>query len=367
MVNNLVVFGDVGANFQPSGNIYALNRHTGATVWQVNADPDPDTGIYSSPILAGNKILVTVSGTEDDFATPEMGWNSRGSVIALNINTGAKLWQTYTITDAEKAAGSSGATIWSSPTYDAQSNRVFVSTGQNFTHPATDTSDAVIALNASTGAIIWKNQTVAGDVWTHNQPFNPNNNLDFADSPQVFKLASGRKVVAAGQKNGVYHVFDAGTGERIRYTQLEPSSPFGGLFADSGTVDGITYLNGSDDPDFDLYADPPNVTGDGHIIAVRNGPNLSELWRFETLGSKNLGAVAIANGVVYFLSSTSGILYALRASNGEVLAQLNAGAGISGPSVARGMVFVGTGDVVGPDGGGSGGSPDGHIIAYGLP
>jgi len=35
--------------------------------------------------------------------------------------------------------------------------------------------------------------------------------LDFGASPNLFTDASGRKLVGAGQKSGVYHVFDATT------------------------------------------------------------------------------------------------------------------------------------------------------------
>jgi len=98
----------------------------------------------------------------------------------------------------------------------------------------------------------------------------------------------------------------------------------------------------------DLFVDPANFrpppTG-GAVIALSAGLS-REVWRFETPGSPFLSGVAVAGGVVYAVSSALGTLYALRASDGDVLAEIALGPTVSGPSVSRGRVYVGTGNLI---------------------
>ena len=126
----------------------------------------------------------------------------RGSVVRLDPNTGAIVWQTYLITDEEQAHGASGAGIWSTPTYDVETDLVYVTTGNNYAEPATETSDAFIALKGASGEIVWKHQMVQDDVGTIE--------ADIGDSPQVYRFPSGKKVVGVGEKKtDVYSVLDA--------------------------------------------------------------------------------------------------------------------------------------------------------------
>jgi polyvinyl alcohol dehydrogenase (cytochrome) len=160
---------------------------------------------------------------------------------------------------------------------------------------------------------------------------------DIGDSPQIYRLPNGQKVVGAGQKSGFFHVLDAATGALVALDQFVPGSPGGGLFSDSAVVDGIVYANGSDWPQ--VVGPPPTM---GSLVAFR-GDTLEELWRFDVPGTANISGVAVANGVVYF-ESTNGNLYALDATTGAALATLPIGAYASGPAIDRGRVFAGTGN-----------------------
>jgi len=61
--------------------------------------------------------------------------------------------------------GPSGAGIWSTPTLDAKRGVLYVTTGDNYSHPNTRTSDAVVALEIKTGKIVWSRQTLPADVY----------------------------------------------------------------------------------------------------------------------------------------------------------------------------------------------------------
>ena len=85
--------------------------------------------------------------------------------MAYDANTGEQIWQAYTIPDDPRptetnAQGTqlwapAGAAIWSAPTVDVKRGAVYVATGNAYTAPAADTSDAVVAFDIDTGEILW--------------------------------------------------------------------------------------------------------------------------------------------------------------------------------------------------------------------
>ncbi len=333
VTNRNIVIGD------HEGYIYGLDRRTGAIAWQIRPNLHPLARIFGSATLVGRYVAIGIASIESLAAgDPEYPCcTARGSAVLLDPRDGRVVWQTYVIDDADFALGASGASIWSTPTYDKKLGLVFVTTGQNFTNPATTTSDAVIALDAKTGAVRWLNQRLPNDVWNVRYPQGPEHpDLDMGDSAQIYTLSNGQKVVGAGQKSGFYHVLDAATGAEVAVEQIVPADPNGGLFADTAVANGVIYANGTEWPSF------PDTPTRGSLVAF-TGDAASELWRHEILGAAAMSGVAVANGVVYF-TSTDGNLNALDATNGAALATVPIGAYASGPSVARGMVFAGGGD-----------------------
>src|SRR5262249_3582820 len=146
-----------------------------------------------------------------------------------------------------------------------------------------------------------------GDIWNGNiVPSAENPDADVADSPRIFHLADGTKVVSAGSKDGFYFVMNAATGQAVNGPDglsLEVGGVLGGLDA-NGAVDdraGLVFENGLNWPD-------PSAPGTGDLYALApDGKTL--LWDYQTPAPNGSG-VAIANGVVYF-QSLDGNLYAL--------------------------------------------------------
>lgn len=366
VTEEIVIFGDL------TGIIHGLDRDTGAPAWPPLRPNDHHlAAIYGSPTPVGDLVAVGIASNEEAFAVGARpgvpGYpccTFRGSVAAVDPATGELAWHTYMISDEEAAAGSSGAGVWSTPTFDAESGFLYVTTGNNYDEPATGGSDAVVALDAETGNIVWRNQLYPNDVWNFQIPVDDEHpDFDFGDSAQVFDLVGHRKAVGAGQKSGFFHLLDATTGKLIDNIQVERGGPLGGLFADSAFVDGITYANGSNWPFPDPFA-CPCAGGSGHLFAIRtSNPSMKELWKVETPDSPNLGGVAVANGVVYFNTARSGRLLAVDAESGTVLASVDVGVALSGPSVSGGRVFLGTGDIFGFI---SSTAQNGSIVALGI-
>lgn len=350
-----VVVGDI------SGNVYGLDRKTGAIAWQTRPDTHPLAAIWGSPTKVGSNVAIGVASNEETAAgDPNYPCcSSRGSLVLLNPDTGAIVWQTFTVTGAQLAGGASGASIWSTPTYDPALKLIYATTGNNFSQPTTLTSDAIMAFDAATGAIAWVTQLYPNDEWNFRFPFSPEHpDADFGDSAQVYTLADGVRVVGAGQKSGFYHVVDAKTGALLNQQQFEVGGLLGGLFSDSAVAQNVVFANAVNWPAPGVGAP---VAGD--LIAL-SGDSSQELWRFTTPFSPDFGGVAVANGVVYFTSHYAEKLYALSTGTGAQLAAVTVGRSDSGPAVSRGHVYVGTGDAIAA-GFGFGVGP-GSITALGL-
>ena len=51
--------------------------------------------------------------------------------------------------------GPSGAAVWSAPTIDVQRQALYVATGDNYSDPPSETSDAILAFELTTGRMLW--------------------------------------------------------------------------------------------------------------------------------------------------------------------------------------------------------------------
>ena len=89
----------------------------------------------------------------------------RGTLVAMNPVNGKMVWKTYTIPESAAPVrknkkgvqlwGPSGASVWSSPTLDLERGRLYVTTGDNYSDPASLTSDAIVAFDLRTGEFLW--------------------------------------------------------------------------------------------------------------------------------------------------------------------------------------------------------------------
>jgi len=167
-----LVFGD------QRGMIHAINAETGEVVWVASGQATNNQAmITGTPVISDDKIIVPLSGSgvvtggNPNFECCD----NHGAVTALNVRTGEKLWEYHTMPAAEyngmvsstgvKQRGPSGAPIWTTPTIDTQRGQVYVTTGENTSHPTTGTSDSVIALNLETGEENWVFQALENDMW----------------------------------------------------------------------------------------------------------------------------------------------------------------------------------------------------------
>jgi polyvinyl alcohol dehydrogenase (cytochrome) len=382
----LVIFGDL------DGNIYALHRNNGREVWMRPLNPHPLGGIVgNSLLLAGETVVIGFSSIENlGLVLPDLGLpydccDHTGFVVALDVATGAERWRFDTIDPGsvgplppEQAPfdrGPSGADIWGQPTLDESSDTIFIGTGQNFSPTAeggsTGTSDAIIALDADSGAVRWITQLTQDDIWVTGIP-NPTAggrylDQDVGDSPKVYTLPDGRRVVGAGQKSGVYHVLDAATGEIIASTpHLRQANSLGG-FQQGGAIAGdLVFQHGLDRLNFGLF---------NGVVTALSLDGSEERWRFQRLLTAPVGSLAVSNGVLFFQSPVDEpspfqsppqwALYGLEAETGSTLLRVPFdGRAISSPVISRGRVYLGKGNTAVAE---LGSDPEGGVISLGLP
>jgi polyvinyl alcohol dehydrogenase (cytochrome) len=242
------------------GNAYAVDATTGAELWVRRAGDHGQAIITGAPALSGNTLFVPISsGEEGSAALPTYECCTfRGSLLALDAQTGAELWRTYLVGEPQQQGtnsagtalyGPSGVAVWSTPLVDPARGLVYVLTGDNYSQPATELSDALVALDVQTGEIAWATQVTPGDSWNvacwanssgPNCPADAGPDHDFGAAPILAQGADGREYLLAGQKSGVALAFDPGTGEILWQTRVGRGGVLGGIHfgiaADSGRL-----------------------------------------------------------------------------------------------------------------------------------
>lgn len=390
-----VFFGDT------RGYFYALNTRTGALRWATRIDTHPAATVTSSPIVYRGRVYVGVSSGENTAGRDYPCCTFRGHLDALGVHTGRLAWRYYTVPQPQQVgtwpSGAakfepSGVGVWSSPVIDPRSGTLYVGTGQNYTGSAGD-FDTLLALDARSGAVRWKNQVTKADTWRSlcNDPepegycpgLGDGSALDYdiGATPNIFR-AGDRTLVGVGQKLGVYHAFDARTGEVVWRRQLGVPLPSGGI---SGIQWGSSF-DGRRLYVSTYYAGPGTLfavnPADGRVLwqtpAPEDGCTTGGAAQFPTAGCERAlpAAASSSPGLVWeggvdgkfraYDSATGRILWTydtirtFQGVNGvEGIGSAMAGTG-SGAVISNGMVYVQAGYV--PEY-----AAQGHVLlAFGL-
>lgn len=244
-----VLFGD------QIGWFYALDGKTGKLIWKQRIEEHEATRLTGSAVFDGRVVFVPAASWEENRAvSPDYPCCTfRGSVSALDVSDGSLVWKTYLVEAPVKTGvtkqgkltfGPSGAPVWSAPTVDAKRGVLYITTGDNYSSPATTTSDAVIALRMKTGEVVWSKQTVSDDSWNvsciiqgSNCPTNAGPDFDFGASAILVTIA-GRDFLVAGQKSGIVYAFDPDQSGKILWQAR---------VGKGGTTGGVQWGMSSDD------------------------------------------------------------------------------------------------------------------------
>jgi polyvinyl alcohol dehydrogenase (cytochrome) len=319
---------------QGDPQLAALSLANGRLRWRVPLSRQPSNAnadVFGSPTFWRGTVYIGTSGPNGDGST------ARGSVVALNESTGAVRWISYTV-----PPGHDGGAVWATPAIDTRTGRLYVGTGNAYHAPAADTTDAVLAMSATSGRILAHFQATPDDTFASDNPLGPD--ADFGASPNLLRAANGTLLVGEGQKSGTYWAFGARSLHPVWHTSVGPSSEVGGIIGSTAYDGGRIY--GTD-------------AEDGQVWALANGG--AQAWNSIDPSAADFAPVAVANGVLYTVDP-AGFLVTRNAATGTPLTALPLGSpSFGGVSVAGGRVFAAVG--TGPPPGGSDGS-SGSILAF---
>ncbi|HYR41822.1 MAG TPA: PQQ-binding-like beta-propeller repeat protein, partial [Terriglobia bacterium] len=230
------------------GWFYSINARTGKLQWKRRVETHEATRLTAAAAAEDGVVFVPAASWEETRALdPQYPCCTfRGSLTALRVRDGSVVWKTYMVGPPVKIGvtsagterfGPSGAGIWSKPTVDRKRGVLYVTTGDNYSYPATATSDAVVAIDLKTGRIIWSQQTTPNDVYNSscgakgsNCPPDNGPDHDFGSSIMLVQTSSGRELLVAGQKSGMVYALDPNQRGKIMWqTRVGQGSANGGV------------------------------------------------------------------------------------------------------------------------------------------
>jgi polyvinyl alcohol dehydrogenase (cytochrome) len=368
VLSNEVVVGDTISGLHEGASIIAVDPGSGVLRWITKVEDHPAALITGSPVAYNGIIYVGVASGEEGVAN-QVGYDCctfRGSVVALNADTGKIVWKTYTVPDNHGAPNAySGGAIWQPPAIDTVRHLLYVGTGNNYDVPVSvkdceerfqactpesDHFDSALALDLGAGTIRWYRKVSPYDAWTYacSNP-RPGVICPMPTGPDYDFGGSGPNlvgnVVGFGQKSGRFWALNAGDGTTLWMTQVGPGGALGGIqwgTAADGTRIYVPISNAGKVP---YTLAPHGATITWGSWAALNPSTGQILWQTAdpTPGAFDPGAPSAANGVVY-VGSTSGHMYALDATSGKILWDFNSGGSvIDGPAIVDGVVYWGSG------------------------
>jgi polyvinyl alcohol dehydrogenase (cytochrome) len=270
---------------------------------------------------------------------------------------------------------------------------LYITTGNNYSDPTTTMSDSFVALDLTTGKILWSRQMTASDAYTSacrlpdktNCAESNGPDLDFGASPILVNLPNGRRALVAGQKSGVVHALDPDAGGEVLWqTRIGKGGTMGGIqwgsaadatqlyvaLSDIGRVM-LTYSNSTD-------ADPKQGGGmfalrlaDGGRAWYTPPPGCGTRTRCSPAQS---AAVSAIPGIA-FSGSVDGHMRAYSSVDGSIVWDVDTsreydtvngvpgrGGSIDGPGpvIGGGMVFVNSGYPT------AGGMPGNVLLAFSV-
>ena len=376
-----IYFGD------QSANAYAVNAVTGELRWKTKLEEAGGARITGSVVKYKDRLYIPVSGGGAGNIAHSC-CTFRGSVSALNADTGQVIWKRYTIPVEPKQQyinaagvpqyGPSGAGVWNTPTIDVKRQRLYVGTGENSSSPAVN-GTSIIAMDLADGAIAWVMQASPGEAYNIacSKKFVPDDmncpeeykgrlGLDFAGgSPMLLPYKNGGDIIVAGQKTGAIFGLNPDRGGKILWRRSVSRGDYNWTNLFGMAVDGTTVFVTV----VEQWADPFKGPYLGHDeLGIHALDSLTGEWKWSIPVTRDCkekhcrgyGAALTAIPGVVFAGAKDGYFRAFDTRSGAMLWDFNTarefvtvngsvanGGSIGGlgPVIANGNVYVNSGYV----------------------
>ncbi|MFI5152669.1 MAG: PQQ-binding-like beta-propeller repeat protein [Chitinophagales bacterium] len=375
-LNNLIAY---FSDF--STTVYAVDVRTGKLIWSARSGFDPLSANTGSVVVYNGIVYVPISSLEVALAANGNYpcCSSSGGVVALDAKTGKQIWKYRVVGEPAREVGKknngkpyfgpAGGPVWCSPTVDAKRGLLFIGTGENYSKPTTNSSDAIQALDLKTGKLVWNFQATEEDYYNLACPFLVNcpgkggPDLDFGMAPILVKTKNGNEILVAGQKAGVVFALTPDRGRLIWKQRIGKGGALGGIHWGMATDGNYVYASNADNI----------IAIDKRDSAVQASPGLYALdlisgkiaWKIPSANcqgktgclSANSAAPVVIPGIV-FAGELDGHIRAHATSDGKILWDFDTakefetingikgkGGAIDGPPpvVSDGMLFVNSG------------------------
>ena len=262
------------------------------------------------------------------------------------------------------------------PSVDEKRGLLYVATGDNYSRPATELSDAIVALDLATGNVVWSKQMTANDTFSGScgrDAVECGPDYDFGSPAVPVTSPGGRQLLLAGQKSGIVYALDPDKkGEIVWQTRIGKGGTNGGVEWGMSTDGNFVFAAVSD---LGRMRNPIPLSSRPSIADPAKGGGLTALrvadgtkvWYAESspcpagapagCSPAQPGAVTGIPGAV-FSGSIDGHMRAFSAEDGKVLWDFDTarefvtvngvkahGGSIDGPGpvVVNGMIFVNSG------------------------
>lgn len=350
-------------------SLFAFDK-MGKPKWTTPLNDHPNTTIISAPVLAGNVIVIGVAGNE--LAIAKTDYTFVGYVKGVNKDTGAIVW-TRPVSGAEvaiegqSAKAGNGVSVWSSAVIDPERKLAFIGTGNSYEKPASDLSDALVAINYETGELVWHNQFSKDDVYVSAAcpSRNCEEDFDIGASPNLLSIGEV-PAVTVGSKGGIFKAINRETGATIWERELWMETgrgAAGGIMTTAAIGENLIYTNSNKWMAHGFRRTGNHDPSDTSISFALDKASGAIVWQ-RALMRPAIGMALLANGVVY-QALIDGSVYGLDAESGAVLWEgQNLGHDLApGFNLTDGVLYGGSGGtwwVQGP-------RPGANIVAYALP
>ena len=249
---------------------YKIDLLEGKLVWKTQLPRESDWNLSSGSISIVDSHLIIPISTVETIA-PLINpiyecCTTSGGIAKVDVQTGELIWYHRVEKPAElvgkvrvirtKKYAPAGSAVWNTPGIDLTSNLVFFGTGQSLQSPASEFSDAIIALDLNTGERAWSTQTLAGDAFNMacvlpiarqwGCPVENGPDFDFGASVIKSFTSNKEEIYLAGQKSGWAFGMKPSNGEIIWKNRIGMGGVLGGIHTGMATDDERLYVANSD-------------------------------------------------------------------------------------------------------------------------
>ncbi len=355
------IFGPAGAavgwgqvyGISDTATVVAQAMEDGSVAWERDLQAAPGNQVDMAPTLVGGCVLVS---------TQALSPGSRGTLYALDAETGEIVWQVETVPDDfwGNPEVNHGGGAWYPPAVDVATGTSFWGTSNPWPspgapgHPAgssrpgdNEDTNSLLAVDGD-GEVTWKHQVFAHDIWDRDMVLT-----------MLAEDSDGEPVVVHTGKGGHVLGYDPASGE-VRWevevgmhqnddltTFDEPTTVMpgvlGGVETPPASADGVGYFAVMNAPS--TYEDPeqlfnlnPQLGSNPSTLTALDLATGEEIWAVDVPGD-SLGAATVVNDLV-LASTFGGTLLAYDRATGDEVWRHEAGGTVNGWPAVVGDTIV---------------------------